>query len=80
MLTKLKMKIFGWLRVTPKEYVFEKVSADVFLASLKAPAKKAPAKKAPAKKAPAKKAPAKKAPAKKAPAKKSAGSKGNSVA
>ena len=70
MLIKLKMKILGWLRFTPKEVVFEKASDHVFLESLKAPAKKAPAKKAPAKKAPAKKAPAKKAPAKKAPAKK----------
>ena len=61
MLTRLKIKVLGWLKVTPKESVFEKVSADAFLASIKAPAKKAPAKKAPAKKAPAKKAPAKRA-------------------
>jgi hypothetical protein len=61
MLIKLKMKIMGWLRVTPKEAMFEKVITDAILASIKAPAKKAPAKKAPAKKAPAKKAPAKKA-------------------
>ena len=56
MLIKLKMKIMGWLRVTPKEAMFEKVITDAILASIKAPAKKAPAKKAPAKKAPAKKA------------------------
>ena len=63
MLTRLKVKILGWLSVTPKEVVFEKkevsfdkASVDAFLASKKAPAKKAPAKKAPAKKAPAKKA------------------------
>jgi hypothetical protein len=59
MLTRLKFKIFGWLRVTPKEAMFEKVITDAILASIQAPAKKT-AKKAPAKKA-AKKAPAKKA-------------------
>jgi len=67
MLTRLKIKVLGWLKVTPKESVFEKVSADAFLASMKAPAKKT-AKKAPAKKT-AKKT-AKKAPAKKTSAKK----------
>ena len=46
MLIKLKMKIMGWLRVTPKEAMFEKVITDAILASIKAPAKKAPAKKA----------------------------------
>ena len=54
MLTRLKIKVLGWLKVTPKESVFEKVSADAFLASMKAPAKKT-AKKAPAKKTSAKK-------------------------
>jgi topoisomerase IA-like protein len=81
MLTKLKINILGWLGVTPKEVVFEKIDTVVIKkAAKKAPAKKAPAKKAPAKKAPAKKAPAKKAPAKKAPAKKSSGGgKGSAV-
>ena len=71
MLTRLKIKVLGWLKVTPKEVMFEKAITDALLASIKEPAKKAPAKKAPAKKAVAKKAVAKKAPAKKAPAKKS---------
>ena len=66
MLTKLKI----WLGVTPKESIFEKVTADAFLASMKPPAKKATAKKAPSKKSSAKKAPAKKSVAKKAPSKK----------
>jgi hypothetical protein len=47
MLTKLKINILGWLRVTPKEVVFEKMDTVV----IKKSAKKAPAKKAPAKKA-----------------------------
>ena len=55
MLNKLKINILGWLRVTPKEFVFEKMDTVVKKAAKKAPAKKAPAKKAPAKKAPAKK-------------------------
>ena len=63
MLTRLKIRVLGWLKVTPKESVFEKVSADAFLASMKAPAKKT-AKKAPVKKT-AKKAPAKNTSAKK---------------
>ena len=45
MLNKLKINILGWLRVTPKEVVFEKMDTVVKKAAKKAPAKKAPAKK-----------------------------------
>ena len=66
MLTKLKINILGWLRVTPKEVVFEKIDTVVVKKTAKKVAKKAPAKKV-----------SKKAPAKKVAKKSSGGGKGS---
>ena len=68
MLTKLKINILGWLRVTPKEAVFEKMDTVVIKKAAKKVSKKAPAKKV-----------SKKSPAKKVAKKSSGGGKGSAA-